>query len=141
FWGAEVKGTVPIGQALGGTLSAQVLGDYVCAKFTNGGGDVPRIQPGRIGGGLDWAGERLSASFLVLQVGAQHHVGVADSPTDSYTSVDAQIGWRPFKDKGVQLLLVGHNLADETIRNATALNKDLVVMPGRDVRLVLSSRF
>jgi iron complex outermembrane receptor protein len=38
-------------------------------------------------------------------------------------------------------LLVGHNLADETIRNATALNKDVVVMPGRDIRVVLSARF
>jgi iron complex outermembrane receptor protein len=127
---------------MGGKLSGQVLGDYVRARFTNGGGDVPRIQPGRIGGGLTWDTGSLNASFLVLEVGSQHHVGVADSRTDSYTSLDAQIGWRPFKDKpSVELLLVGHNLADETIRNATALNKDVVVMPGRDVRVVLSARF
>jgi iron complex outermembrane receptor protein len=56
--------------------------------------------------------------------------------------VDAQIGWKPFKTKpDIQLLLVGHNLADETIRNATALNKDLVVMPGRDIRMVVSTKF
>ena len=78
----------------------------------------------------------------MLAVGAQDHVGVADTPTDGYTSVDAQIGWRPFKEKpSVELLLVGHNLADQTIRNATSLNKDLVVMPGRDLRVVVSSRF
>jgi len=67
---------------------------------------------------------------------------VGDLPTPGYTSVDAQLGWRPFKDKpDVQLLLIGHNLADETIRNATALNKDLVVMPGRDIRFVVSTKF
>jgi iron complex outermembrane receptor protein len=142
FWGAEIKGFMPLAKVADGQLSAQVLGDYVRAKFTHGDGNVPRIQPGRIGGGLHWENEGLDASFLVLQVGSQDHVGVADAPTDSYTSVDAQIGWRPFKDKpSLELLLVGHNLADETIRNATALNKEFVVMPGRDVRLVLSARF
>lgn len=142
FWGVEVQGSVPLTEVAGGKLSGQVLADYVRAKFTNGGGNVPRIQPGRIGGGLTWANDTVDASFLVLQVASQKDVGVADLPTDSYTSVDAQIGWRPFKDKpSVELLLVGHNLADETIRNATALNKDVVVMPGRDVRVVLSARF
>jgi iron complex outermembrane receptor protein len=142
FWGAEIKAFVPLARVGGGELAGQVLGDYVRAKFSNGAGDVPRIQPGRIGGGLHWENDSVDASFLVLQVGAQHHVGVADLPTDSYTSVDAQVGWRPFKTKpDLEMLLVGHNLADETIRNATALNKDLVVMPGRDIRLVLNARF
>jgi iron complex outermembrane receptor protein len=84
----------------------------------------------------------IDASFLVLAVSSQDHVGVADLATDGYTSVDAQVRWKPFKAKpGIALTLVGHNLADETIRNATALNKDSVLMPGRDVRLVLSAKF
>jgi iron complex outermembrane receptor protein len=142
FYGAELKGVVPLTRAMGGQLSAQVLGDYVRGKFTGANGNVPRIQPGRIGGGLDWAGGPLDASFLVLAVSSQHHVGVADLATDGYTSVDAQVAWRPFKDKqAVELLLVGHNLANETIRNSTALNKDVVVMPGRDLRVVVSTKF
>jgi iron complex outermembrane receptor protein len=142
FWGAEAKAFFPLTLMGGGKLSGQVLGDYVRAKFTGGGGDVPRIQPGRFGGGLDWDNDTIDASFLVLAVSAQDHVGVADSTTDGYTSVDAQVRWKPFKAKpGIALTLVGHNLADETIRNATALNKDDVVMPGRDVRLVLSAKF
>ena len=141
FWGAEVKGAYAVAKTMGGELSVNVLADYVRAKFT-GGGDVPRIQPGRIGGGLSWAGKSLDASFLVLAVGSQDHVGVADSPADGYTSVDAQLAWRPLDgSRRFEVLLVGHNLADETIRNATALNKDDVVMPGRDVRVVLLSRF
>jgi len=142
FWGAEFKAFVPLAEAMGGKLAAQALGDFVRAKFTGGGGDVPRIQPARIGGGLHWENDSVDAGFLVIGVGAQNHVGVGDLPTPGYTSVDAQLGWRPFKDKpDVQLLLIGHNLADETIRNATALNKDLVVMPGRDIRFVVSTKF
>lgn len=142
FYGAEIKGVLPITQMMGGQLSAQVLGDYVRAKFTGGNGNVPRIQPGRIGGGLDWAGGAVDASFLVLAVGAQDHVGVADLATDGYTSVDAQVAFRPFQQKpNLEVLLVGHNLANETIRNSTALNKDVVVMPGRDLRVVVSTKF
>lgn len=142
FWGVEMKAFVPLAQVGGGELAAQALGDYVRAKFSHGGGNVPRIQPGRIGGGFHWENGAIDAGFLILQVGSQSHVGVADLPTDSYTSVDAQIGWRPFATKpSVEFLLVGHNLADERIRNATALNKDEVILPGRDVRLVLSARF
>ncbi|MBO9544598.1 TonB-dependent receptor [Caulobacter sp.] len=142
FWGVEAKAFFPLADVGGGKLSGQVLGDYVRAKFSGGAGNVPRIQPGRFGGGLDWDNGVVDASFLVLQVGAQNHVGVADMAVDGYTSVDAQVKWKPFKAKpGLELMLVGHNLADETIRNATALNKDAVVMPGRDVRLVLSAKF
>jgi iron complex outermembrane receptor protein len=143
FWGAELKAFLPLATLAGGDLSAQVLGDYVRAKFAGGRGDVPRIQPGRLGGGLHWENDQIDASFLVLQVGAQNHVGVADSATDSYASVDAQLGWRPFRDSrpGLEIMVVGHNLANETIRNAAALNKDAVVMPGRDLRVVLRTRF
>lgn len=142
FYGAEIKGSFPFAHPMGGELSADVLGDYVRAKFTSGGGDVPRIQPRRIGGGLSWTSSAVDASFLVLAVSKQDHVGVADSPVDGYTSVDAQVAWRPLDGSNrLELLVIGHNLADETIRNATALNKDDVVMPGRDVRVVLRARF
>ncbi len=99
FWGVEAKAFVPLTTVGGGKLSGQVLGDYVRAKFMGGGGDVPRIQPGRFGGGLDWDNGIVDASFLVLAVSAQDHVGVADSTTDGYTSVDAQVRWKPFKAK------------------------------------------
>jgi iron complex outermembrane receptor protein len=67
FWGAEVKGSMPLAKTAAGELSANVLADYVRAKFSNGGGDVPRIQPGRFGGGLGWNNGVIDASFLVLR--------------------------------------------------------------------------
>lgn len=141
FWGVELKGSFPLAQAGDGELSLDVLGDYVRARFDNGG-DVPRIQPGRIGGGLSWKSDAVDASFLVLGVGGQRHVGLADTPTNGYTSVDAQIAWRPLQgSRSLEFLLVGRNLGDATIRDATALNKDDVVMPGRDIRLVLLAKF
>lgn len=38
-------------------------------------------------------------------------------------------------------LVPAHNLTDATERNAVALNKDLVVMRGRDIRFVVRETF
>ena len=49
-----------------------------------------------------------------------------------------QIEWRPFaNNRKIEIALIGHNLADEVVRNAASLNKDLVVLPGRSIRLAL----
>jgi iron complex outermembrane receptor protein len=38
-------------------------------------------------------------------------------------------------------MLIGHNLTDSTQRNAVALNKDEVILPGRDVRFLVRATF
>jgi iron complex outermembrane receptor protein len=46
--------------------------------------------------------------------------------------------WRPFeKSPDIEIALVGRNLTDEEQRNAVSLNKDEVVLPGREVRLMI----
>jgi iron complex outermembrane receptor protein len=142
FWGAEVKADLPLIRSSGGTLSANLLGDYVRAAFANGGGDVPRIPPYRIGVGLAWKSDRFDAGFLALGVARQAHVGAGDSPAPGYGVLNAQAAWRPFADsRGFELALVGKNLTNSVERDAVALNKDAVVMPGRDVRLVMRASF
>jgi hypothetical protein len=41
----------------------------------------------------------------------------------------------------MELVLVGHNLTDATQRNSVALNKDDVILQGRDVRLLFRAAF
>jgi len=142
FWGAEGKASTPIWSWGSGTLSANLLADYVRATFDAGLGNVPRIQPFRIGGGLSWNSPSFDLSFLALGVGDQNQVGAFDGPTPGYVDVSAQAAWRPFPDRpGFEFVLAGHNLADQVERNAVALNKDLVVMPGRDIRILLRQSF
>ena len=141
FRGAEGHATYDLTTAPIGTLRAVALADYVRAKFT-GGGDVPRIQPYRAGGGLNWTSQLLDAGFMMLYVGRQEHVPVGDTATAAYVSLDAQAAWRPFtQHDGFEIALVGHNLTDDTQRNAVALNRDVVEQPGRDVRVVLRQTF
>lgn len=140
FRGLEGKATATLYQTPKGTIAAQVLADVVRATF-RGAGDVPRIPPYHVGGGLAWNSERFDTSFTVKYTGAQNHFGVFETPTKGFASVDAQVAWRPLKDSDVELSLVGHNLTDRVQRNAISLNKDTVVLPGRDLRVVLRAAF
>ena len=120
-----------------GTLSAKVLADYTRATL-NQGGNVPRIPPYRAGGGLSWQGRAVDANLLYVYVGRQTKFGAFDTPTPHYNQLNAQIAWRPFEDHpGIELAVVGQNLTNDVQRAATALNKDVVEMPGRNVRFVL----
>jgi len=137
FRGLEGKASYDVWHTEAGILKITALGDYVRATLA-GGSNVPRIPPWRAGGGLAWEGDALDAGFQVMRVGAQKDAGLFDTPTAGYISVDAQLAWRPFSsNRAIEIALIGHNLADEVVRNAAALNKDNVVMPGRSIRVAL----
>jgi iron complex outermembrane receptor protein len=137
FYGAEAEATYELLKAGSGTLTGKVLADYTRATLS-GGGNVPRIPPYRVGGGFHWTSKPIDAGLLLLYVGRQTRFGDFDTPTPAYKQLNAQIAWRPFKQwQGIELAIVGQNLTNDVQRAATALNKDLVVLPGRNVRLVL----
>jgi iron complex outermembrane recepter protein len=137
FRGLEGKAVYDLWHVEGGVLQMTALADYVRATLS-GGVNVPRIPPWRAGGGLEWQSEAFDAGFQVIRVGAQNNPGQFDTSTPGYVSVDAQISWRPFPDNSkIEVALIARNLADEVVRNAASLNKDLVVMPGRNIRLAL----
>jgi iron complex outermembrane receptor protein len=89
FWGAEARATYDLARFEAGTLQVTGLADMVRAQFTNGGGDVPRIQPYRVGGGLNWASDPVDLGFTATYIGAQNRVPAGDTPTDSYWNLDA----------------------------------------------------
>jgi iron complex outermembrane receptor protein len=137
YWGAEAKAAIPLWKPEAGQLDANLQGDFVRATLSDGG-NVPRIPPYRIGGGLSWTSDAFDAGFLFLFAGRQDEFGQFDTPTPSYVALDAHVAWRPFTNSpGVEFLLAGHNLTNAVQRNAAAMNKDDVVLPGRDVRFVM----
>ena len=80
----------------------------------------------------------VDVGFLGLHVGRQDEFGAYGSATPGYFSLDAQIAWRPFRQNPkIEIALVGHNLTNSLQRDAAAINKDDVVQPGRDIRLML----
>jgi len=141
FWGVEGKSTIDLAESSAGKLQGEVLADYVRATLT-GGENVPRIPPYHVGAGLDWDAGAYNANVLVKYSAAQNEVATAETRTAGFVSIDAQVGWRPWSAfPDLQLALVGRNLTDSVQRNAVALNKDEVILPGRDVRLLVRASF
>jgi iron complex outermembrane receptor protein len=107
----------------------------------NGGDNVPRIPPFHIGAGLSWTRGALDAGFLVKYTARQRDVAFAETETAGFVSLDAQVGWSPVTYQNVEVTIAGRNLTDSRQRNAVALNKDAVILPGRDVRLTIRIGF
>jgi iron complex outermembrane recepter protein len=142
FTGAEGKASFPLGSGSNGGLTLDLLADYVRATLDHGAGNVPRIPPYHVGMGLHWQASAFDAGFVVRYAGEQDQLAAAETPTDAFTSLDAHFGWRPMAaHSGFELAVVGHNLTDTVQRNAVALNKDEVILPGRDIRVVARFTF
>lgn len=119
------------------SLRIRGLADYTRATLDDGN-NVPRIPPYRIGGGANYASDKFDAGILFVHSGRQDKFGAFDTPTPGYDQLTAQAAVRPFSAyPGIQLSIVGQNLTNQVQRNAAALNKDDVVLPGSNVRVVL----
>lgn len=141
FWGMEGKVSATLFDAGAGGVVGEVSADYVRATLT-GGGNVPRIPPFRVGLGLAWMSDLFDANVRVLYSGEQNEIGDGETATDSFTQLDAGLTVRPVASQpGLELSVIGKNLTDERERNAVAINKDEVLLPGRNLRAVLHYRF
>jgi len=138
YWGAEARATIELAETAGAPLRGIVLADYVRARLDDGG-EVPRISPYHMGLGLNWDGQQIGGGFLVKYTGPREdNLATAETPTAGFVSVDAHAMWRPFeKSPDIELTLAGRNLTDRVQRNAVSLNKDEVILPGREVRLMV----
>jgi iron complex outermembrane receptor protein len=143
FSGGEFEAAIVLGTMGTSELSLELMADYVRAEFDDAS-NVPRIPPFRVGGGLRCEGDVIDAYARLLHAFEQDDIGSFETPTDGYTRLDAGVTWHAAKREdgaGINLSLIGRNLTDEEIRNHVAFNKDEVVLPGADVRLVLSMRY
>ena len=141
FWGLEGKSTIGLATTKSGVLGLDLTADYVRATL-QGGTNVPRIPPYHVGGGPTWQSEALDVGVRVTYAGEQDKPGPTETPTKGFVTLDSHIAVRPFKaNRGLELLIVGSNLTNEVRRNATSINKDDVVLPGRDVRFIVRAAF
>lgn len=137
FRGLELGWEHALADGPDGTLGLQAMADVVRATLSSGG-NVPRVPPWHAGAGLHWQHGRLDAGAYAKYSGRQDEPGDGDTPTAGFLSLDAHLGWRPWAaHPGVEFTVAGRNLTNSVQRNAVALNKDSVLGPGREVRLVL----
>lgn len=141
FRGAEAKSTWTLMQSEHGLLEAKLFADWVRATLASGG-YVPRIPPWHAGVSLDLSRQQFATGATLRWTGRQDELFTGETPTGGFASVDAYGSWSTRADgKGLTFSLNAHNLTNSTQRNAIALNKDEIVLPGRDVQLAVRASF
>jgi iron complex outermembrane receptor protein len=142
FRGAEAQAHVELFHSEPHHVDLDLVADYVRAELRDTGEPLPRMPPFRYGVGIHYEGGRWNGRLEVRGSAAQHRVAAFERPTDGYTLLNANIGWRLFLGRSVfELLLRGTNLTDREARNHVSFLKDLAPLPGRDVRLSLRLSF
>ncbi len=140
FRGAEFQSQLDVAPLMGGSIGVENQFDVVRASFTSGG-NVPRIPPVRLGGGLYWRDANWLARANLLHAFAQNDVAqTGETPTKGYNLLRAELSYRmkfaPSNPWGSEMTLglVGNNLLNDDIRNSVSFRKDEVLLPGANLR-------
>lgn len=142
YYGLEFEASAPVAQFGGFTLTADAVADVVRAELTARGGDLPRIPPLRLKGGLEVANDVLSLRGEVVWTDSQKRIAAFETPTDGFTLVNLSASWKPLgEDGGVTLIASANNLLDVDARRHASFTKDLVPLGGRDVRVTARFSF
>ncbi|WP_373491509.1 TonB-dependent receptor [Parasphingorhabdus sp.] len=136
YYGFEASASAVFARASGFEFIAHGVADYVRAKIDDGGGSVPRIPPLRLLGGLKAHSESLDLRAEVEWSASQNKIAAFETPSDSFTMVNASAAWRPFgKEGNITLLASANNIFDVDARRHASFTKDYVPLSGRDIRL------
>lgn len=142
YFGIEVEAEAPLLHVGSYTVLGNVTGDLIRARLANGGGDVPRIPPARLRGGIELRGEVLTLAGEVEWTAKQSRIASYETPTDSFTMVNASIDWKPLgRNGGVSLILSANNIFDVVGRRHASFTKDFVPLAGRDIRATVRFSF
>ena len=117
-------------------LDLTVRGDYVHARDTRNNDYLPRISPLRIGAGLQYALNGLSARVDVLRAFKQNNTAENELETDSYTNVTAMVAYKLPTKFNVELFAKANNLLNQEIREHASFLKDIAPAAGERAVLV-----
>ena len=141
FYGAELAFQYDVAPIWRGLWGIDGQYDFVRAEF-DGGENVPRIPPHRLGGGLYYRDADWFARVGVLHAFEQDEIGLNEIETPGYTLVSAELSYTvtgetvdgivPVATIGIR----GENLADDEVLNHTSFKRrEEVLLPGASVRV------
>ncbi len=135
IWGFEVEASARVAEFGTAQVIVDGVADYVRATIEDEG-PAPRIPPLRLLGGIEVQDANFDARAEVEWSGKQTRIAEFETPTNSFTLVNAALTYRPWgRDKNIALLLEANNIFDVTARRAASFTKDFVPLPGRDFRI------
>jgi len=138
FYGYEAEVEFPLRTSVDSNWDLRVFTDYVRGKTDEG--DLPRIQPPRIGVELDYTAARWSAGIDTIYHARQNEV--SSFQTDSFTMLNANFVIRLGGDGlvGWQFFVKGTNLLNEDARRSASFRAAFVPLPGTSFHAGIRAR-
>ncbi len=139
FYGFEAVGQTEVTQLGAFDISADALVEYVRAKTETG--NLPRIPPLSVLSGIEAESDRLRLRAEWEHVTAANDLAAFELPTDSHNLINAFLTWKaPVDAQNVELRVSVLNIFDAEARQHTSFLKDLVPLPGRNIRFSISAK-
>ncbi len=141
FWGVEAELSYPLIRNDRFTLLTDLSASYVEAELADGSA-VPRIPPLSLLGALEAQTDAFDVRGEVQWFAKQDRIATFETPTDSFTLVNALVAWRPLADnRNVTLQIAADNILDVNGRRHASFTKDFVPLIGRNFRASVSLSF
>ena len=141
FTGGEISAAAQLFELGAFAVSGDVALDLVEAEF-DGAGHPPRIPPRALTVGLTGESDAWRGRLEAVDTAEQDNLAPFETPTDGYTFLNASLAFRPGGEDGPWTIrLDGRNLTDELGRVHSSFLKDELPLPGRNVRLTVSTEF
>lgn len=134
FWGFEAEINYPVIDTEGFKLLTDLRASYVEAELDDGTA-VPRIPPLSLLGALEAQTDTFDVRGEVQWFDGQDRITAFETPTDSFTLVNALIAWRPLTgNQNVTVQVAADNIFDVNGRRHASFTKDFVPLLGRNFR-------
>lgn len=143
FWGMEAQASLQLFEKAGRHLDLEASADYVRARLDSSDEPLPRIAPMRLGMGLHYRDSRFDIRGEVRRVQKQDRISEFELATPGHTFINATASYRIFGGSRTvtDIVLRGTNLGNAEGRNHVSYLKDIVPLPGRDIRASLRFQF
>lgn len=134
FFGIEADLSYPVIDGDKFRLLTDLRASYIEAELGDGTA-VPRIPPLSLLGALEAQTDAFDVRGEVQWFDEQNDVTTFETPTDSFTLVNALVAWRPLADnRNVTVQLAADNIFDVNGRRHASFTKDFVPLMGRNFR-------
>ncbi|SHN65337.1 TonB-dependent receptor [Erythrobacter sanguineus] len=134
FFGIEADLSYPVIDTGSFRLLTDLRASYVEAEFADGNA-APRIPPLSLLGALEAQTQAFDVRGEVQWFDGQDRITTFETPTDSFTLVNALVAWRPLTDnQNVTVQLAADNIFDVNGRRHASFTKDFVPLMGRNFR-------
>jgi iron complex outermembrane receptor protein len=135
FYGFELDFRFHIIDDVENRLHFDLVIDQTRATNQTAKTNLPRIPTRRFGGRLGYESGLWIVGIGMRYYSQSKHLALNESPSNSYTLVQADIAYHIEKGRGIDLFAIGRNLSDEEARAHTSFVKDIVPMPGVSIEL------